>query len=58
MINDPEALYDPELWDTPGFTLVLSWLEQNGIEDAASCRLIPARITSHNVLPTAEAILP
>ena len=26
MINDPEALYDPEIWDTPGFTLVLSWL--------------------------------
>ena len=28
MINDPEALYDPEIWDTPGFTLVLSWLAQ------------------------------
>jgi hypothetical protein len=27
-INDPEALYDPEIWDTPGFTLVLSWLAQ------------------------------
>jgi len=25
-INDPEAIYDPEIWDTPGFTLVLSWL--------------------------------
>jgi len=19
-INDPEAFYDPEIWDTPGFT--------------------------------------
>jgi len=27
-IDDPEALYDPEIWDTPGFTLVLSWLAQ------------------------------
>jgi hypothetical protein len=22
----PEAIYDPEIWDTLGFTLVLSWL--------------------------------
>jgi hypothetical protein len=27
-IDDPEALCDPEIWDTPGFTLVLSWLAQ------------------------------
>ena len=27
-IEDPEAIYDPEIWDTPGFTLVLSWLAQ------------------------------
>jgi hypothetical protein len=27
-IDNPEALYDPEIWDTPGFTLVLSWLAQ------------------------------
>ena len=25
-IDDPEAIYDPEIWDTPGFALVLSWL--------------------------------
>jgi hypothetical protein len=25
-IDDPEAIYDPEIWDTPGFTPVLSWL--------------------------------
>ena len=23
-----ETIYDPEIWDTPGFTLVLSWLAQ------------------------------
>ena len=27
-IDDPEANYDPEIWDTPGFALVLSWLAQ------------------------------
>jgi hypothetical protein len=27
-INDPEIMYDPEIWDTSGFTLVLSWLAQ------------------------------
>jgi hypothetical protein len=27
-IEDPEAIYDPAIWDTPGFALVLSWLAQ------------------------------
>ena len=27
-IDNPEIMYDPEIWDTPGFTLVLSWLAQ------------------------------
>jgi hypothetical protein len=27
-IDNAEAMYDPEIWDTPGFTLVLSWLVQ------------------------------
>jgi hypothetical protein len=27
-IDDPEKLYNPEIWDTPGFALVLSWLAQ------------------------------
>jgi hypothetical protein len=27
-IDNPEVLHDPEIWDTPGFTLVLSWLAQ------------------------------
>src|SRR5262252_7630806 len=26
--DDPEAIYDPEIWDTSGFALVLSWLAQ------------------------------
>ena len=27
-IYDPEAICEPEIWDTPGFALVLSWLSQ------------------------------
>ncbi len=27
-IDGPEAIYDPAIWDTSGFTLVLSWLAQ------------------------------
>jgi hypothetical protein len=27
-IDDPEAIYDSVIWDTPGFTLVLFWLAQ------------------------------
>jgi hypothetical protein len=27
-IDDPKAIYDPEIWDTPGFALVVSWLSQ------------------------------
>jgi hypothetical protein len=27
-IDHPEARYDPALWETPGFALVLSWLAQ------------------------------
>ena len=27
-IDDPEIMYDPEIWDTPGFTLVVFWLSQ------------------------------
>ena len=27
-IDDAEATYDPEIWDTPGFTLVLFWPAQ------------------------------
>src|SRR6266478_5486085 len=27
-IDDPEAIYDPKIWDASGFALVLSWLAQ------------------------------
>jgi len=27
-IDDPDAIYDPEIWDAPGFTFVLFWLAQ------------------------------
>jgi hypothetical protein len=27
-IDDPETMYDPAIWDTPGFALVVSWLSQ------------------------------
>jgi hypothetical protein len=27
-IDDPEAIYDPKIWDAFGFALVLSWLAQ------------------------------
>jgi hypothetical protein len=27
-IDDPKAIYDPTIWETPGFALVLSWLAQ------------------------------
>jgi hypothetical protein len=27
-IDHPETMYDPEIWDTSGFALVLSWLAQ------------------------------
>jgi hypothetical protein len=27
-IDDPKAIYDPAMWDTPGFALVVSWLSQ------------------------------
>jgi hypothetical protein len=27
-IDEPETTYDPKIWDTPGFALVLSWLAQ------------------------------
>src|SRR5262249_7301457 len=27
-IDDPKAIYDPAIWDSPGFALVISWLAQ------------------------------
>jgi hypothetical protein len=31
-IDNPEVLCDPETWDRPGFTLVLSWLAQKWLQ--------------------------
>jgi hypothetical protein len=31
-IDDPKALFDSNMWDTPGFTLVLSWLSQKWLQ--------------------------
>jgi hypothetical protein len=27
-IDNPETIYEPDIWDKPGFALVLSWLAQ------------------------------
>jgi hypothetical protein len=27
-IDDPAAVYDPTIWETPGFALIVSWLSQ------------------------------
>jgi hypothetical protein len=39
-INNSETFYDPEIWDTPGFTLVLSWLAQKWLQ---KCRKLAPR---------------
>jgi hypothetical protein len=39
-IDNPEVLHDPEIWDTPGFTLVLSWLAQKWLQ---KCRKLAPR---------------
>jgi hypothetical protein len=38
-IDDPEAIYDSEIWDTPGFTLFFFGCRKNGIKDVASPRI-------------------
>jgi len=45
-IDNPDAIYDPKIWDTPGFTLVLSWLAQKWRQDARSSHLAAVRILS------------
>jgi len=39
-IDNPEVLCDPETWDRPGFTLVLSWLAQKWLQ---KCRKLAPR---------------
>jgi hypothetical protein len=41
-IDDPEALYDPEIWDRPRFALVLSWLAQKWCQ---KCRKLAPRVS-------------
>ena len=31
-IDNPKAIYDPEVWHSPGYTLVLSWLSQRWLK--------------------------
>jgi hypothetical protein len=39
-ICDPEVIYDPKIWDTPGFALILSWLAQKWL---GRCRKLAPR---------------
>jgi hypothetical protein len=39
-IDNPEVLHEPEIWDAPGFTLVLSWLAQKWLQ---KCRKLAPR---------------
>ena len=50
MIDDPEAIYDPEIWGTPGFALVLSWLAKKWNE---RCRKL-ARMMGGDVTVKSE----
>jgi hypothetical protein len=43
-IDDPEASYDPKIWHTPGFTLVLSWLSQKWLQ---KCQKLAPRGTKN-----------
>ena len=43
-IDNPEASYDPMIWDTPGFALVVSWLTQKWYEGVKSSHHGEARI--------------
>jgi len=43
-IDDPEALYDPEILDRPGFTLILSWLAQKWHQ---KCQKLAPRVSKN-----------
>src|SRR5215468_1289221 len=45
-IDNPQVFCDSETWDRPGFTLVLSWLAQNGFRNATSSHLAAVRTLS------------
>jgi hypothetical protein len=43
-INDPKAIYDPAIWDMPGFALVVSWLAQKW---QRRCQILAPRRSKH-----------
>jgi hypothetical protein len=43
-IDDPEALYVPEILDRPGFTLILSWLAQKWHQ---KCQKLAPRVSKN-----------
>jgi len=43
-IDDPDAGYDPAIWETPGFALVLSWLVQKWQQ---KCQKLAPRRSKH-----------
>ena len=45
-IDDPEAIYDPEIWDTPGLCWSFRGWHKNGIKDATSSRIAAVRTLS------------
>jgi hypothetical protein len=46
-IDDPEAIYDPEIWHTSGFAWSFRGWHKNGIKDAARSRLSAVRTLSN-----------
>jgi hypothetical protein len=43
-IDDPKAIYDPAIWDTPGFALIVSWLSQKWQQ---KCRKLTPKSSKH-----------
>jgi hypothetical protein len=49
-IDDPRAIYDSAIWDTPGFALVLSWLArkwQRKMSEARTSEQQPGAAPDH-----------
>ena len=38
-IGDAEEIYDPQIWDAPGFALVLFGFRKNGSKNATGSRI-------------------
>jgi hypothetical protein len=43
-IDQPQAIYDPAIWETPGFALVVSWLAQKW---QRRCKILAPRRTNN-----------